>query len=143
MMKPSDWNPRRVLVTGYFDGPTAGIIDLGDEFGVFCFEEVAFDNDRQARVFRLSAVPSNLFQIIINALSSVFGPPKWPFWMPIWQFEDENVRCTIESQLDALCARAEVTLAVLTNDSLKKCFGVRRVDQYLPSAASDWLSLFA
>jgi hypothetical protein len=159
MLNPSDWNPRRVLVTGYFDGPTAGIIDFGAPLDVFCFDEMAFDSERATRVSRLSAVPSDAFEPIVDALSLVFGPPKWPFWIPIWQFADESgahvvakreehlldlesMRQNIESQIDALCATAKVTLAVLTDESLEKCFGVRRLDQSLPSSASDWLHLF-
>lgn len=142
MLKPSDWNPHRVLVTGYFDGPTEGIIDLGEPIGVFCFDEMAFDAERETRVSRLSAVPIDLFERIVDALSSVFGPPKWPFWIPLWQFEDENVKRKIESQLDALRARAVVTLAVLTDDSLEKCLGVQGLDQYAPSSASEWFQLF-
>jgi hypothetical protein len=142
MLKPSDWNPQRVLVTGYFDGATTGIIDLGDSSGIFCLEEVAFDSDRETRVVCLSAVPRHLFEPIVDALSSVFGPPKWPFWVPIWQFDDENVRRNIESQLDALCEGVAVTLVVLTDDSLERCLAVRTVDGYMPSAATDWLQLF-
>ena len=142
MMTPDDWNPRRVLVTGYYDGPTEGIIDLGGNVGVFCFEEVAFDNDRQTRVSKLSPVPVEQLESIIAALSSALGSPKWPFWMPLWRFEDENVRREIEAELDALCTTTEATTAVLTDDTLKKCFAVRRLDEHLPSAGSDWLALF-
>lgn len=143
MMKPSDWSPRRVVVTGYYDGPTEGIIDFGDDVGVFCFEEVAFDNDRQIRVSKLSRVRSAQLESLIDALSSALGPPKWPFWMPTWRFEDENVRRRLEAELDEFCATAEPTLAVLTDDTLKKCLAMRRLDVPLPSLGSDWLALFA
>ena len=143
MIEPADWRPRRVIVTGYYDGPTEGIIDLGDDVGVFCFEEVAFDNGRQTRVSKLSRVPAEQLESIIAALSSALGPPKWPLWMPMWQFEDENLRLKIEAELDAFCARAEATVAVLTDDTLKKCFAIRSIDERLPPAGSDWLALFA
>jgi hypothetical protein len=142
MMTSADWVPRRVLVTGYYDGPTEGIIDFGDEFGVFCFKEAAFDNEREVRVLKLARVAPEPFEAIIGALRSNLGPPKWPFWVPMWKFSDENARLAIESELNAYCATGKLMLAVLTDDALGKCFAVRTIDEQVRATASDWLSLF-
>ena len=143
MMTPAEWIPRRVLVTGYYDGPTEGIVDFGDELGVFCFKEVAFDNERQVRVSKLARVAPEPFESIIAALCSNLGPAKWPFWVPIWAFNNEVSRLAIESDLNAYCATGKAMLAVLTDDALEKCFAIRAIDEQVESKESDWLSLFA
>ncbi len=140
---PSDWHPRRVIVTGYYDGPTDGIIDFGDDVGVYCFEVVAFDNDRERRVSKLARVASEPLESIVTTLTSAIGPPTWPFWLPIWRFSDENTRRTAEAEIDVFCAAGETALAVLTDDTLEKCFAIRKTDEQSASIVSDWLSLFA
>ena len=142
-MTTADWIPRRVLVTRYYDGPTQGILDLGDEVGVFCFKEMAFDNDRQVRVSKLARVAPEPFESIISALSSNLGRPRWPFWVPLWNFSNETARLAIEADLEAYCATGEAMFAVLTDDALERCFAIQTIDEQVRSMDRDWLSLFA
>ena len=131
-------------MTGYYDGPTEGIIDFGDAVRVFCFKAVAFDFDRQMRVSKLARVPSGeQLEWIVESLSSSLGPPKWPFWVPIWDFSDESERLRVEAELDAFCAAGETVMAVLTDEALEKCFAVRKIDRHSELVVSDWFSLFA
>lgn len=126
MFAPSDWNPRRVIVTGYYDGPEEGIIDLGDH-GIFCFEAVAFDFDGQTRLFKLSRVAPEGFESIVATISSSLGPPTWPFWLPIWKFSTESARRTAEAEIDAVCASGEAAMTVLTDEAMERCLEVREI----------------
>jgi hypothetical protein len=142
---PSDWHPRRVVVTGYYDGPTEGIIHFGDDIGIYCFKAVAFDFDREMRVLKLSRVTSEQFESVLHMFPSTLGQPEWPFWVPIWNASgaDENARRTTATEIDALCARGEPVAAVLTDDTIEKCLAIRKIDAHSDSVIVDWLSLFA
>lgn len=142
-LTPSDWHPRRVVVTGYYDGLTEGIIDFGDGSGVYCFKVMAFDFDREMRVSKLIRVPSEQLESILKTFPSTLGPPEWPFWVPIWNVSDESARRATEAELDAFCARGKTVAAVLTDDTLEKCFAIRKIDEDSETLVSDWLSLFA
>jgi hypothetical protein len=142
LLKPSDWRPRRVLVTGYYDGPTEGIIDFGNDIGVFCFKAIAFDFDREMRVLKLVRVASEQLEAILTSLTSALGPPKWPFWVPIWNSEDEDVRRSTAAELDTFCAAGEAVMAVLTDEAIEQCFAVREIDERSESVVKDWLSFF-
>lgn len=141
-MTPSDWHPRRVVVTGYYDGPTEGIIDFGDDIGVYCFEAVAFDFGREMRVLKLARVASEQLESVLETLCSALGPPRWPFWVPMWSFSDEKTQRSTEDQLDAFCAKGETVAAALTNDTVEKCFAIRKIDEHSAAVMSDWLSFF-
>lgn len=130
-------------MTGYYDGPTDGIIDFGDDLGVYCFQAIAFDFNRGKRVLKLDRVRSEQLESILTSLSSALGPPKWPFWVPMWNFSDESARRRVEAELDAFCADGQTVLAVLTDDALETCFAVRRMDPHAESAVSDWPAFFA
>jgi hypothetical protein len=141
-MTPVEWQPRRVVVTGYYDGPTEGIIDFGEGVGVYCFKAVAFDYDRGTRVLKLSRVAAGQLESILETLSSALGPPRWPFWVPIWSFNDEEIQRMVEKQLDDYCAKGELAMVALTDDTIGKCFAIRKAHEYSESAVNDWLSLF-
>jgi len=143
VMTSAEWHPRKTVVTGYYDGPTEGIIDFGDNAGAYCFKTVAFDFDREMRVLKLARVSSDQLESVLTTLSSFLGPPKWPFWVPIWTFNDESARAVAEGELDALCAAGETELVVLTDDTIEKCYAIRKIDEQSASGVSEWLSLFA
>jgi hypothetical protein len=142
MMTSAEWQPRRVLVTGYYDGPTEGVIDFGDAIGVYCFQAMAFDFEREMRVLKLTRVSSERLESLVRTLSSSVGPPQWPFWVPIWNFSDESAKAAAEGELDATCAAGETELAALTDDTIEKCYALRNIDEQSVPVVNDWLSLF-
>jgi len=130
-------------VTGYYDGPTEGLMDFGEHIGVYCFKAVAFDFDRERRVLRLGRVGSEQFEAVVTALCAAIGSPKWPFWVPIWNFADGDTRLRIEADLDALCATSATSIFALTDEALEKCFATRTIDEQSASRVNDWMSIFA
>lgn len=76
---PSDWNPQRVIVTAYYDGPTEGFIDLGVGTGIYYFKTVAHDFNRAMRVLKLARVAVEQLESVLASLVSALGPPTWPF----------------------------------------------------------------
>jgi hypothetical protein len=144
-MTSVDWQPYRTLVTGYYDGPTEGVIDFGDDVGIYCFKAVEFDFDREMRVLKLTRVFSERseFESVLTTLSASLGPPKWPVWVPIWEFSDESAKAVAESALDTLCATGETVLMVLTDDTTDKCYAIHKIDEGSSSDVKHWLSFFA
>jgi hypothetical protein len=96
--------PPRILILGFYDGPTNGVIQFGDGGPVFEFKWV--DEDASAaRTFSLARLPSGA----LDRLTATIAPhiePTWPVWFPVWRFASKEVQLAVEAVVDAVLADA-------------------------------------
>jgi hypothetical protein len=99
----------RILVFGYYDGPTDGVIQLGESGPVFRFtmpdEEGQLSRGGRVREFHLAPLPADA----LDRLAAVLAPhltPQWPVWVPIWRFPTPDTQRAVEAQTDAILAKA-------------------------------------
>jgi hypothetical protein len=139
-INPTNWRPRRLIAFEYYDGPTEGIVDLGSDVGAYCFKVMAMDVERELRVLKLKHLSSDRFDAIVTMISVSLGPPKWPIWVPLWEFTTDEARLDAESTIDGMCSSGTTITAVLCNDTLQTCFSARGLDETTASGLLDWLS---
>jgi hypothetical protein len=59
---------------------------------------IDWDNRQEVRVVSLSPLPGEAFQELVDALSK-YELPKWPIWVPKWQFSSEEAKRIADSQV--------------------------------------------
>ncbi len=96
----------RVIAFGYSDGPTEGVLQVGDGGEVYQFSlidelEVGGSDSAEVRLFGLSRLPSQVFQKLVDVLSP-YSKPQWPVWVPVWRFPDDVIRQEVDRQVGAL-----------------------------------------
>ncbi len=97
--------PPRVIALGFYDGLTNGLIQFADGTEYRFDESDEPDHHGGARTFDLAPLPAGSF----DRAAAVIGahiPPKWPTWVPIWQFTSADVQRTVEAETDAILSEA-------------------------------------
>jgi hypothetical protein len=101
----------RVLMTGYYDGATNGLLQFGEGGPVFRFDLADGGDDngtallRDERTFTLRPLPADALDRFVAALAPYMAP-RWPAWCPVWQFPSPEIRQVVERQTDAILAQA-------------------------------------
>ena len=107
---------RRLLSLGYHDGTTNGLVKFDKSGLAFRYDLVAWDSGEEWRVFCLSPLASNDFEVAVQALSDL-GDPKWPCWFPIWEFSSEAKKNDAEAAVEATLNRCgRYQFAILSRD---------------------------
>jgi hypothetical protein len=110
---------RRVLILGYYDGATDGVLeaDTGDVYRFDLIDEVHNPEGCDFRTFALRPLAVGS----LDRLTEIIGPhipPTWPVWVPVWRFPSDSVRQDVEQRLDAILAEAgEIEWEVRSGDS--------------------------
>src|SRR5262245_33875602 len=101
--------PPRMIVLGFYDGPTDGVIQLGDGGPVFRFtmpdEEAQLTRHTAAREYHLLPLPSGA----LDRLAAAIAPhpaPTWPVWIPIWRFPTPEAEQAVNAAVEAILADA-------------------------------------
>lgn len=68
-----------LLAFDFYDGPISGVVRCSGTGGGFHFQMVAWDNERERRVFVLRGLPSEEMESAIRLLEAV-ETPRWPEW---------------------------------------------------------------
>jgi hypothetical protein len=101
--------PPRIIVLGFYDGPTEGVIQFGDRGPVFQFTMP--DEDRQLasqsdqREYAFQPLPPDALDRLAVTLAR-YLPPSWPVWIPLWRFPSPEVEQSISETIDAILAAA-------------------------------------
>ena len=81
--RPAD--PPRMIVLGFYDGPTAGVVQFGERGPVFRFtmpdEDEQLSSHADTRVYHFQPLPPDA----LDRMSAVISPhitPTWPDWFP-------------------------------------------------------------
>lgn len=70
----------RLVATGYYDGPTEGLLECGTCATIYSFKMLDWDHSQDLRVFALSPVSGHTLQEVERgAVAAV--TPHWPVWV--------------------------------------------------------------
>lgn len=101
--------PPRVIVLGFYDGPTDGVIQFGDHGPVFRFEMPEQDDQlaRHAgsREYHFCPLPPDALDRV-TAVISAYVPPTEPVWFPVWRFPTPEIERSVSAAVDAILAEA-------------------------------------
>ncbi len=93
----------KTLVYEYYDGLVSGAMCCEKCSIVYKFELLAWDLHHEIRVFSLAVLPFDSFLHIIE-ICSQNDSPKWPTWIPKWNYisdvERDNAYETVEELLN-------------------------------------------
>jgi hypothetical protein len=110
----------RVIALNYYDGPTLGVLQVGDGGSVYRFvlldqRQVETDDEAELRVFGLYPLPADSLDRLASAVSP-HVPPRWPVWCPHWQFPTDEIRQAVEAKTDDIVHRAGPLTWVVVGD---------------------------
>jgi hypothetical protein len=106
----------------YYDGPIGGLVllNLDGSERLFWFELLSWDSLQDNRVFALSEIADGgpVLDRVIRAIS-VLGAPKWPIWVPSWNFETEEARKEADAVIaEIVSSRAPYSVVMCAPDDL-------------------------
>jgi hypothetical protein len=102
--------PTRLVVLGYYDGFTSGLIQFDSPAGpTFAFEMPDEDGQlgrapRGPREYTFSPLPADAIDRVVAALPH--HPPTWPVWTVSWQFPSAEDERAADERLAAILAEA-------------------------------------
>lgn len=109
----------RVIVFGYYDGATDGVMELADGL-VYRFDladETHNPEGCDERQFDLRPLPPGS----LDRLAAIIGEhitPAWPVWAPIWNFSTDVLKVEVERRVDAILDLAsEPQWRITTSDT--------------------------
>lgn len=119
----------RILASGYYDGPTEGIVECGKCGRTFAFRMLAWDEEQNVRAFGLAPVAWNYEALCVKLLKT---PPVAALTLvpPLPSSES--------SELDRLLT-ATVTHVVASENLLAELLASRAVQPGEVSLGRDWL----
>jgi hypothetical protein len=131
----------RVVVLGWYDGPTDGLVRYGDCKRIYRFEMLdSVDEDGMIRVYSLAPLPTDTMDRFVEALSP-FMKPNWPIWAPIWKFPTEDDRIRVDRAVDDLIAKVGgPEFVVVTSGLLDEVLDVKPVGANEADQVHDWVS---
>src|SRR5262249_14377819 len=135
----------RVVALGYYDGPTQGVLQCGDDGPVYKFGLIegpfsADDGLWDMRVFAVAPLPGRALARLTEAYSR-FWAPRWPVWVPMWHFADPTDEQAMNRLSDEVLGQAGPTEWVIaTCDLLATIRAARRVTADDMAGVCDWLA---
>ena len=131
----------QVLVLGWYDGPEDGLIRCGRCRRVYHFKFLGFvDEEQGIRLLGLAPLPADSIDRVVRALSPYMSP-KWPTWMPLWQFPTDSERQAVDSLIDGILAQAgSTTLVITASNPAEKIHQAKRVSAQEATRVFDWVS---
>lgn len=113
--------PSRVLILGYYDGATDGVIEFGPG-AVYRFDwadEVHNPDGCDERTFTLRLLPADALDRLAAAIAP-FHAPGWPVWAPAWTFPTAIDRDAVTAAVDTILGEAgDVVGSVVTADTVR------------------------
>jgi hypothetical protein len=90
----------RVLVLDWYDGPTGGVLQVGDAGAIYRFlmlDERQRGDDADVRVYGLYPMSDGALNRLIDLLSPYMAA-RWPVWCPVWRFPTDEVRRAVDGR---------------------------------------------
>ena len=133
----------RVLALGYYDGPTNGLAQCGEDGPVYKFDlldELYNPEGLDLRAFALAPAPRNSLAELITAYSPHLSP-QWPLWVPLWMLPTKEIQQAMERVTDEVLGRAGAVEWILAAaDLLGELQAARTVRPEELSAITDWFA---
>ncbi len=127
---------RRILALGWQDGPTHGLLRLGEsgpEYEFRTLEERSDPDGADVRVCGLYPLPIGSFARLANALSK-YQEPRIPIWSPIWNFPSQEIERDMNALVDEILAQGGQLMWVVATEA--GCFETVNVLPIVSRAAS-------
>ena len=108
---------------------------------MYHFKFLGFADEEQGiRLLGLAPLPADSIDRVVRALSPYMSP-RWPTWLPLWQFPTDSDRQEIDSLIDGILAQAGPTTLVITaSNPAEKIYQAKRVTAQEASRVFDWVS---
>jgi hypothetical protein len=124
-----------VIVLGYVDGPTHGILECGTTGATYKFDILERDD---VRFYSLAPLPQDSVADFVRLLGP-YQQPRWPVWCPLWSFPSESVRKELEHETDRVLARAgPVEWIVAAEELSQDILAARRLTADDLRSVTDW-----
>src|SRR6266536_3812317 len=122
----------KLLVLGYYDGPTDGVVQGGEDGSIYRYEMLAWDGETQnLRIFGLAPLPPDVLGRLV-AVYERYEPVRWPVWLPSWH---EG----LEEEDEPLLSQAgPVEWVVATHDLLGQILAAKAVTPEEVARTADW-----
>jgi hypothetical protein len=115
----------RILVFGWYDGLTSGLLQCGACGQTYFADLVTWDSEQVARIYVLKKVDRDKFERAIAAHGAM-EPPRWPVWFP--RYPDASTLETVGRTIDeAAHSGLLVDLVVATADIAVRIDRARRL----------------
>ena len=109
----------KVVCLGYYDGPTMGLALSTKPETAYRFEIAAWDSHCENRVYALAETHLSTFDSLVQILEQI-EPPRWPVWVPRWQFDSAEQENQVSKQVDKVLAEIPPSDCVIATDELDK-----------------------
>jgi len=109
----------RLLATGYYDGPTEGLVECGTCGTTYSFHKLDWDDQQDLRIFSLSPVGGRRLEDLAHAPSA--PPPRWPNWV----LADEG-SADFAANVDELRGSASPEEFIVATEDLLREFAIWR-----------------
>lgn len=96
----------KVIALAYQDGATEGFLDGMADDQVYFFRVVAWDEDRDRRLYLLGKVNRNVYEQLVEILSIANQMSAGLTWVPAWTFGDS----ALEAKANGLVEIGESSL---------------------------------
>jgi hypothetical protein len=110
---------KKTIALGYYDGATSGLAQCGNCPVAYRFELIAWNSNQENRIYSLAEIEPQVFESIVHTLSLI-EVPRWPYWIPRWQFkspeEEKRNRDAVELDLQ----KASTANLVIATDHIGK-----------------------
>ena len=127
----------RLVATGYYDGPTEGLVECGTCGTTYSFHKLDWDDQQDLRVFSLAPLAPLASQGLEDLANASGAPPaKWPSWV----LADET-SAGLAAKVDELRGSAFPEEFVVATEDL-----LREIDVWRPVGLGphgDWFSELA
>jgi hypothetical protein len=120
----------RVVATGYYDGPTDGLVECGSCGTLYEFCKLDWDEGQDMRIFSLAPVPGRTLSEIEQSASGRVTPTR-PTWVLTGEFDKE-----IEVVVQSIVAAASDAEFVIATENLLSTIEVWRPVGFLGDL--DW-----
>ena len=109
----------KIIAFGYYDGPTSGVAQCSECSSAYRFDIVGWDERQDVRVYMLAPLSKGVFMEIVNILSES-DLPKWPVWVPRWDFASRKNEALTNAKIEGLLSSAGTGKYVLSTEDISR-----------------------
>lgn len=128
----------RMLVLGYYDGPTSGVVESAVSRRVYRFDMLDWDDEHRVRVFRLAELPATAMDECVRALAP--QEPRCPVWVPGPAASSSQQGSDVRDPIEPILAQAAPASLLVAWIGFGEDVLAARKAPPVALTASDWFS---
>jgi len=130
----------KVISFGYYDGPTSGIAQCAKCSAAYKYDMLDWDEGQDVRIFSFAPLPSGIFSEIVKVCTKL-EKPRWPLWVPRWDFPSTSLKTDVESRISRLFDSARrPTFVLASKDITKKILASKKLEEIDQEFVQDYFS---